>query len=99
MANNVHTITAYDLRFKYLERNNPLKEGLKEQIKNKEEPNYDLEHFFADFVEGIKDKSIAKSSGKILVFTGIEEIEKVDLTTRYYLRPNAGKRGIPKKNC
>ena len=33
MSDNVHTLTAYDLRFKYLERNNPLKEELKEKIK------------------------------------------------------------------
>lgn len=97
MANNIHTLTAYDLRFKYLERNNPLKDELKDKIKNKEEPNYDLDIFFRDFIEGIKDKNIAKNSGKILIFTGIEELIKKDSDTRYYIRPNSGKRGVPTK--
>lgn len=97
MANNVHTLTAYDLRFKYLERNNPLKEELKEKIKNNETPQYELDAFFADFISGIKDKNIAKSSGKIITISGIEEKHKVSNKLRYYIRPNAGKRGIPTK--
>lgn len=97
MANNVHTLTAYDLRFKYLERNNPLRDELKDKIKNKVEPDYDLDYFFRDFIEGIKDKSIAKKSGKILIFTGIEELINSDLFIRYYIRPNSGKRGVPTK--
>ncbi|MCK9493589.1 MAG: hypothetical protein M0Q00_04380 [Acholeplasmataceae bacterium] len=97
MSNNVHTLTAYDLSFKYLERNNPLKDELKEKIKNQENPTYDLEAFFLDFANGLKDKNIAKNSGKIITITGIEDIFNKNGNVRYYIRPNAGKRGIPTK--
>ena len=45
----IETLTAYNCRFSYMQRNNPLIEEQREAINNNEKPEYSFNEFISDY--------------------------------------------------
>ena len=54
----IETLTAYKCAFSYLQRNNPLKEELKNKIKDGELPDYTFSNFVDDYSKFTSDLAV-----------------------------------------
>ena len=61
------TLTAYKCTFQYLQRNNPLKEDLKELIKAEIPPEYTFDDFVKDFSEYTSSMVIGKATERAIL--------------------------------
>lgn len=96
MGNNItHSLTAYRFEFSYLERNNPLKDELKEQIKNKEKPIIDLKDILNEVIMKSNAQSYLKASGSAFKLTKLERVNEFDNGLKIVIIPDAGKSDLP----
>lgn len=93
--NITHSLTAYRIEFSYLERNNPLKEELKDQIKNQEKPSVNLKDLLNDIVSKSNSQPYLKSSGSAFKLTGLERENEFDNGLKIVIKPDAGKSDLP----
>ena len=95
----IETLTAYKCSFTYLQRNNPLKEELKDKIRNGELPKYTFSNFVEDYNKFTSDLAIGKNTERA-IFLPEEKIHRRGFrgeTNRWMLEPYAGKQGKPFK--
>ena len=91
-----HTLVAYRISFRYMERNNPKKEELKDKISNGEKPKINIEDLlqkvnsFADTGNGVYS-----SKGSAIYLKKIDPVESGRNFKRYHFIPEAGKSGRP----
>lgn len=91
-----HTLVAYRISFRYMERNNPKKEELKDKISNGEKPKINIEDLlqkinsFADTGNGVYS-----SKGSAIYLKKIDPVETEKCFKRYHFIPEAGKAGRP----
>ncbi len=64
----IDTLTAYKCSFKYLQRNNPLKDELKDKLKDEVPPDYAFEAFINDFCEFTESLAIGEVSERAIFF-------------------------------
>ena len=62
----IETLTAYKCAFSYLQRNNPLKEELKNKIKDGELPDYTFSNFVDDYSKFTSDLAVGKSTERTI---------------------------------
>ena len=96
---NVEILTAYKCNFRYLQRNNPLMEELKEKIKSGEIPDYGFSEFVTDYRDFTSNLSVGQSTEKA-IFLPEDKVFRRNPnndTKRWMLEPYAGKQGKPFK--
>lgn len=95
----IETLTAYRCSFKYLQRNNPLKEELKDKLKDEKPPEYSFDEFINDFCEFTESLVIGEVSERAILLPKenvfIREPEKG--VCKWRMTPFAGKHGKPFK--
>jgi|GEM_PF-250073 len=94
MGKDIHTLTAYKCYFKYMERNNPLKDELSEAIKNEEAPNLSVEDFFAEYISKGNKFLYGENVDRVVRLNRIESIEQKSNFSRIHVVPRTGKQGI-----
>ena len=94
-----HALVAYRCRIKYRERNNPQRETYKEEIANKEEPNYSFDNLIKEFCSYFSEtnKAIKSDTSQrvVAIYDNYDKIEKENNVLQYYLRVNSGKADRP----
>ena len=92
----VDTLTAYRCKFSYLQRNNPLIEEQREDIKLGKTPEFSFSDFIALYCENAVDILVGKNTDRAI------SLSKESITTRslgnirsWYISPMAGKQGQP----
>lgn len=93
----IETLTAYKCTFKYLQRNNPLKEKLKNKIKAETLPEYTFGDFITDFSQYTSSLVVGKVTERasILPEENVFPRKKQDETKRWKIVPYAGKQDKP----
>lgn len=90
-------LVAYSCEIKYREKRNPLREVLKNQIKDKEKPDYSLEQLLNDFYNHFSEsKSVMKDVNNKKVISIEEKYIKYETAefTRYSLTVQSGRNGM-----
>lgn len=92
----IDTLTAYRCRFKYMQRNNPLIDQQREEIKLKKEPLFTFGDFISLYSENSNELLIGKNSNRAISLPK-EKIfhSKLDNVNTWYISPIAGKQGQP----
>ena len=92
----VDTLTAYRCKFSYLQRNNPLIEEQRENIKLGIIPAFSFNDFIVLYCENAADILVGKNTDRAII------LSKDSITTRsidgirsWYISPMAGKQGQP----
>ena len=95
----IETLTAYKCTFSYLKRNNPLKEELKNKVKDGELPDYTFSNFVEDYSKFTSDLAVGKSTERAIFLPEDKVHNRVPYneTNRWILEPYAGKQGKPFK--
>lgn len=93
----VETLTAYKCTFEYLQRNNPLKDTLKDIIKAGSSPEYTFENFITDFCTFTETLVVGKVTERAIILPkeNIFEREGTDEIKKWRIVPYAGKQGKP----
>lgn len=93
----VDTLTAYRCSFKYIKRNNPLKDELQEKIREGIPPDYDFNDFIDDFRDYTSSLAVGKNTERAILLPeeNIFIREKKGNSTKWRIVPLAGKQGIP----
>lgn len=94
MGKEIHTLTAYKCYFKFMERNNPLKDEFSEAIKNEEAPDLSVEDFFAEYISKGHKFLYGENVDRVVRLKRIESVEQKSFFTRIHLVPRTGKQGI-----
>lgn len=89
----LETLAAYKCEFRYLQRNNPLKEELKEKIKAETPPEYTFDDFVKDFAEYTSSLAIGKVTERAILLP-IENVFSRS-NDKWIIVPYAGKQGKP----
>lgn len=91
------TITAYQCSFKYLEKGNPLKEELKEQIKEGKRPDYSFDSFIEDLGLYLSNIVVGHNTEKSirLLKENIFSLEPKDSIKKWRIVPYSGRHGRP----
>ena len=92
----IDTLTAYSCKFRYLQRNNPLIEELRETIKQGTNPNFSFSDFISLYSEHFNNLLIGKNSDRAISLSenGISDRKIKDIKA-WYISPMAGKQGQP----
>lgn len=92
----VDTLTAYKCKFRYMQRNNPLIDEQREEIKSGNEPSLTFEDFIPLYSETSGEILIGKNSDRAIGLSK-ERISPrtLDKTKSWYISPIAGKQGQP----
>ena len=91
-----HTLVAYRISFRYMERNNPKKEELKDKISNGEKPQIDIEYLLQKIRSFSETGNGVYSSKGLAIYA--KKIDPVGLGgnfKRYHLIPEVGKSDRP----
>lgn len=90
-------LTAYKCTFQYLQRNNPLKEELKEIMKAEMPPEYTFDDFIKDFSEYTASMVIGKATERAILLPeeNVYLRKSRDQIRRWRIIPYAGKQGKP----
>lgn len=92
----IETLTAYKLKFSYLQRNNPLIEEQKEAIKAGEDPDYSFSDFISTYRTYTENLAIGENTDRAIILSPDKISEKdEDGLKMWYIGPNAGKQGKP----
>lgn len=93
----IETLTAYKCSFSYLQRNNPLKEELKDKIKAELLPDYTFDNFIDDFCKFTSSLVIGKVTERAILLPeeNIHPRESKDKIQKWRIVPYAGKQGKP----
>lgn len=96
MARN-ETLTAYRCTFSYMQRNNPLKEELKDKIKVKLPPEYNFNHFITDFSKFTSSLAVGKITERAILLPeeNIYPLKSENGVKKWRIVPYAGKQGKP----
>ena len=92
---NTHSLTAYKLEFSYRERNNPLKEELREKIANNEKPDIHLNDLLSSVISKSNSQAYLKTNGSAFKLTKIERCESFESGQKFVILPDAGKSDLP----
>lgn len=92
----VDTLTAYKCKFRYMQRNNPLIDEQREEIKSGNEPSLTFGDFIPLYSETSDEILIGKNSDRAIGLSK-ERISSrtLDNTKSWYISPIAGKQGQP----
>lgn len=93
----VETLTAYKCKFSYLQRNNPLLEEQREDIKAGKVPPYTFSQFIVEYANYTQNMAIGENTDRAILLP-IESISSEAIagkTIRWSLAPKAGKQGQP----
>ena len=92
--NRVETLTAYKLKFSYLQRNNPLIEKQRKAIKAGEEPNYSFSEFISEYQKYTTNLAIGENTDRAIILPNDKITKKENEGVRkWHLEPSAGKQG------
>lgn len=93
----IETLSAYRCTFSYLQRNNPLKEKLREKIKADVPPEYTFENFIDDFCQWSSSLSKGKVTEKAIMLPkeNIHLLSDEESVKKWRIVPYAGKQGKP----
>lgn len=92
----IDTLTAYKCRFRYMQRNNPLLEDQREEIKSGNEPQFRFEDLISHYIINSDKLLIGKNSGKAISLSKDRIIYRTfDNIKSWYISPIAGKQGQP----
>ncbi len=96
MDTYTHTLVAYRVSFRYMERNNPKKEELKDKISNGEKPQIDIEYLLQKISSfSGTGNGVYSAKGLAIYVKKIDPVELGSNFKRYHLIPKAGKSGRP----
>lgn len=93
----IETLTAYKCMFEYLQRNNPLKEKLSEDIKAGVRPKYNFENFIDDFCKYTASLIVGSTTERAILLPK-EHVylrENDNEPLKWRIVPYAGKQGKP----
>lgn len=93
----IDTLTAYILKFNYMQRNNPLIDEQRDAIKAGKSPEYTFSNFVDDYTIYSSKLAIGKNSDRAILLSR-EDVSKNKInvgTIRWHLRPQSGKQGKP----
>ena len=96
----IDTLTAYKLKFNYMQRNNPLIDEQRDAIKAGKSPEYTFSNFVDDYTIYSSKLAIGKNSDRAILLSR-EDVSKNKInvgTIRWHLRPQSGKQGNPPYN-
>lgn len=92
----VDTLTAYKCKFRYMQRNNPLIEEQREEIKSGNEPTLTFEDFISLYSENSDKILIGKNSDRAIGLSKQRiSSRSLNKTKSWYISPIAGKQGQP----
>lgn len=93
----VETLTAYRCTFSYMQRNNPLKEELKDKIKSGIPPEYTFHNFIDDFSKFTSSLAIGIITERAILLPedNIYPCEGENGVSKWRIVPYAGKQGKP----
>lgn len=92
----VDTLTAYKCKFRYMQRNNPLIEEQREEIKSGNEPTLTFEDFISLYSENSDKILIGKNSDRAIGLSKRRISSRtLNKTKSWYISPIAGKQGQP----
>ena len=93
----VETLTAYKCTFSYMQRNNPLKEELKDKIKSGIPPEYTFHNFIDDFSKFTSSSAIGIITERAISLPeeNIYPRESKNGVSKWRIVPYAGKQGKP----
>jgi hypothetical protein len=92
----VDTLTAYKCKFRYMQRNNPLIEEQREEIKSGNEPTLTFEDFISLYSENSDKILIGKNSDRAIGLSKQRISSRtLNKTKSWYISPIAGKQGQP----
>ncbi len=92
----IDTLTAYKCSFRYLQRNNPLLEEQREEIKSGNSPSFTFDDFISLYTDNSGDILIGKNSDRAIGLSKNKIIPRtLDEVKSWYISPIAGKQGQP----
>ena len=92
----VDTLTAYKCRFNYLQRNNPLFEKQKEEIKAGKNPEYSFSDFICTYLTYTENLAIGENADRAIILSKDNITERNNEEVRSWnLVPIVGKQGKP----
>lgn len=86
-----HSLTAYKLEFSYMERNNPLKDELKEKIKNGEKPKVSISDLISMVIKKFNSKTYLEVKDHAFVLFQPEQPINFNDGNKYSIAPYVGK--------
>lgn len=90
------TLTAYRCKFSYMQRNNPLIDECREDIKLGKNPEFTFSDFVTMYTENTNDVLIGKNSDRAIGLTSDRiSTSNSDGINFWYISPLAGKQGQP----
>lgn len=92
----IETLTAYRCKFSYMQRNNPLIDKYREDIKLGKKPEFSFNDFIALYIESTNDVLIGKNSDRAIGLTNDRiSTYTFDGIKFWHISPLAGKQGQP----
>lgn len=92
----IETLVAYKCKFCYLQRNNPLKDELKEKIKEEIPPEYTFDDFIKDLAEYTSSLAVGKVTERAILLPEENIFPRSEKEIkRWRIVPFAGKQGKP----
>lgn len=92
----VETLTAYRCKFSYMQRNNPLIDEYREDIKLGKQPEFTFDDFISLYIENSNDLLIGKNSDRAIELTNDRISEDTFGGIKFWhISPLAGKQGQP----
>lgn len=92
----VDTLTAYRCKFRYMQRNNPLIDEQRDEIKAGHNPTFSFEEFISLYSDNSDNILIGKNSDRAIELSKDRISSKVlDEVKSWYISPIAGKQGQP----
>ena len=95
MSGISHTLSVYKLDFSYMERNNPLKEELKEKIINKEKPSVDIPDYLGKLINECNSTNLIIIGNQAIRLSDFARSKFSENSVRFRIIPQAGKAGLP----
>lgn len=90
------TLTAYRCKFSYMQRNNPIIDECREDIKSGKDPEFTFSDFMAMYTENTNDVLIGKNSDRAIGLTNDRiSTNKSNGINFWYISPLVGKQGQP----
>lgn len=90
------TLTAYECKFNYLQRNNPLIEEQREAIKEGKKPEYKFSDFIERYKKYTKNLAIGENADRAILLPDDKiTIREKEKTKMWHIIPSAGKQGKP----
>ena len=92
-----HSLTAYRLEFSYMERNNPLKDELKEKIKNEEKPKVSIGDLISIMISKSKSNTYLVVDNFAFTLSEFKNSSLFDDCHKYVIKPDVGRADVEVK--